>query len=108
MITSINGKPATWTPEILQEWNAQASGRPAGVVTLANYFTPRTYVDKYNRGDIKTGFVYTVVEHPYAEPQVVYVAWYHDAFGDRVYCDMRVMPPAQYPWANPTSPRAKP
>lgn len=93
MQTFINGTPVEWTDAIRTEWDAQASGRPAGTVLTVNYFTPRPYVDAYNRGDIKTGFVYTLKRHQYAEPEVLYVTWYTDEDDKRIYTQMVVMEP---------------
>jgi hypothetical protein len=59
MKTSINGKPADWTPEIRAKWDAAMERiddpRP---VTDSNYFTPRPYVDQYNCGSREEGFTY--------------------------------------------------
>lgn len=65
MITFINGKPSTWSVEILDkwitEWKKTGDHRPYnGTVSTCNYFTPRPYVDDYNLGDTKKGFVYTI------------------------------------------------
>ncbi len=61
MITSINGQPAEWAAEIQAKWDAfVASCAKSFVVSRCNYFTPRPYVDQYNRGDSKEGFVYIV------------------------------------------------
>lgn len=59
--TSINGKPAAWSPEILALWQAKLAGKDwSRPVTHANYFTPRPAVDEYNRGSDREGFVYTL------------------------------------------------
>lgn len=65
METSINGAKAEWSPEIWQLWHTFADGcdpklTANGTVEAANYFTPRPYVDEYNRGSRETGFVYTL------------------------------------------------
>ena len=66
MITSINGKPADWTPEIWQLWHTLAEKADPKAfdfakVERANYYTPRPYVDQYNRGSEYEGFTYVVV-----------------------------------------------
>jgi hypothetical protein len=57
--TQINGQPAPWTPEIYALWEEYMAGvhdeRP---VVEANHFTPRPYVDEYNRGSDEIGFTY--------------------------------------------------
>lgn len=64
MTTSINGTPADWPPEVWTKWHTAADCADpkfyVGEVTTANYFTPRPYVDQYNRGDRKEGFTYTI------------------------------------------------
>lgn len=67
MVTSINGQPAEWSREIWQKWydHVETNKSPRlydshGVVSEANYFTPRPYVDQYNQGDLKEGFTFTV------------------------------------------------
>lgn len=55
---SINGKPAEWTPAIQAKWDSFE--KPDGIVTHANWYTARPYVDEYNTGSTKEGFVYTV------------------------------------------------
>lgn len=60
--TLVNGLPANWTPEIEAEFTARVGPLMSAdeVVTRANYFTPRPYVDEYNRGDDRHGFTYTL------------------------------------------------
>jgi hypothetical protein len=64
METAINGKAAEWTDEIRAKWEAATQDAPppfdAQLVLSANYFTPRPYVDEYNRGSQDEGFVYTM------------------------------------------------
>ncbi len=65
MRTSINGKPAEWTPAIWAKWHtfldAVDPKHVVGVTVLdANYFVPRPRVDEYNRGSREEGFVYTI------------------------------------------------
>lgn len=71
MRTQINGKDAEWGSAIWRLWNQYidklaAESTPKanrGVVaqgfSSANYFTPRRYVNEYDRGDTKEGFTYT-------------------------------------------------
>ena len=65
MHTTINGKDAEWTPEIRAKWNAATEGRPDGTVSHSNYYTPRPYRNKYDRGSTDTGFCYIVGRHVY-------------------------------------------
>jgi hypothetical protein len=62
--TQINGHAATWTSAIWRRWYTvadDADPKWRGVtVSLANYYTPRPYVDEYNRGSRYTGFTYTL------------------------------------------------
>jgi hypothetical protein len=64
MITKINGQPADWSEEIWRWWYTVADTADPKLTTSevydANYFTPRPYVDEYNRGSRECGFVYTV------------------------------------------------
>jgi len=65
MITSINGQLSTWPQDILDKWIAEWTKtgdkrKYLTTVSRCNYFTPRPYVDEYNRGDTKEGFVYVV------------------------------------------------
>ncbi len=62
---NVNGKPAAWTPEIIAKWNGVVDGRPEGRVISANYYTPRPYVDEWNRGSSTEGFVYTIGRRVY-------------------------------------------
>ena len=63
MKTSINAMPANWTPEIKAKWANKVEPLIADdeSIHVANYHTPRPYVDEYNRGTDKAGFVYTVL-----------------------------------------------
>lgn len=59
MTTLVNGQPAEWTLEIRAKWDAVMLGvEDPTPVSGANYFTPRPYVDQYNRGSRTTGFTY--------------------------------------------------
>lgn len=61
--TLINGKPAIWNDDVRKLWALVVAARFEGEtrdVINANYFTPRPYVDEYNRGSEKSGFTYTV------------------------------------------------
>jgi hypothetical protein len=64
LTTTINGQPAEWTAEIWQRWHTFADEADPKwrdvTVSTANYFTPRPYVDEYNRGSHKAGFVYVL------------------------------------------------
>jgi hypothetical protein len=66
MTTAINGQPADWTPDIWQLWYTYVERADPklydshGLPSAANYFTPRPYVDAYNRGDEKAGFTVTI------------------------------------------------
>jgi hypothetical protein len=62
MQTSVSGEPSAWTADIWRKWNAVTAEptMPEGKVTSANYFTPRPYVNEYDRGSDKEGFVYTI------------------------------------------------
>lgn len=61
--TTINGVKAKWSKEIDDKWaevvkiHFKDEKRPC---SDANYFTPRPYVDQYNRGSDSEGFVYVV------------------------------------------------
>lgn len=65
MRTTINGSEAEWTPEIHAAW-AEALAylkrldprSPLPIVVSCNYFTPRPFVDEWNRGSKDRGFVY--------------------------------------------------
>lgn len=62
MRTTINDEPAEWTPEIWAKWHTVADDADPKYtgerVTSANYYTPRPYVDEYNRGSREEGFTY--------------------------------------------------
>jgi len=66
----IKGEPAAWTPAIQALWAKTMEGKDVSEVVGANYFTPRLYVDQYNRGSDKEGFCYWNKRH-----QVFLVAW---------------------------------
>lgn len=68
MKTTINGKEAEWSEEILAKWIKcwRGTGDPRDyetTVSASNYFTPRPYVDEYNQGDKKEGFTYVIGRH---------------------------------------------
>lgn len=62
--TSINGKHASWNdrPDIQALWEEKVMTKlkEGEWVTTANYYEPRPYVDEYNRGSNREGFVYTL------------------------------------------------
>jgi hypothetical protein len=61
--TTVNGVKAEWTDAIRAMWAQVVSMHFDGEtrnVEDANYYTPRPYVDEYNRGSYDSGFVYTV------------------------------------------------
>lgn len=61
--TSINGKPAEWNAEIRELWALVVAAhfdKETRPTVSANYYTPRPYVDEYNRGSDRSGFVYVV------------------------------------------------
>jgi hypothetical protein len=62
MRTLIQGKSAVWTLEIEALWEQLVVPRmsPGETISMANYYAPRPYVDEYNRGSDKEGFVYEV------------------------------------------------
>jgi len=62
MRTCINSKEATWTSDIWNLWNSRAvpAFAKGESCSSANYFTPRPWVDEYNRGSRYAGFLYTV------------------------------------------------
>lgn len=67
--TSINGKPAPWPEAVQAKWIAATKDWPVGdavQVTDSNYFTPRPYVDEYNRGSRTEGFTYTIRRLPFS------------------------------------------
>jgi len=61
--TQVNGVDAPWDEATWSKWH-EVSKKWPGVdrmsVTQANYFTPHPYVDEWDRGDTKEGFVYTL------------------------------------------------
>lgn len=69
--TQINSQPAEWTEEIWKLWYTYVDHADRkmydriGVPHQANYFTPRPYVDEYNRGSKTRGFVYTIGREVY-------------------------------------------
>jgi hypothetical protein len=69
METTINGKPAEWTQAIKDLWEKLVVPRigKGETITTANYYSPRPFVDEYNRGSNKEGFVYVVHGTPEAE-----------------------------------------
>ena len=58
METKISGHSAVWTHEIWEKWNALWDTPSESVISEANYFTPRPYVDEYNTGSNDEGFTY--------------------------------------------------
>lgn len=71
MKTSILGQNAPWPPKI-QDLFAEKLPRLESweVVTDANYFTPRPFVNEYDQGSRKEGFVYTLNHR-----RVCFVEW---------------------------------
>lgn len=81
MKTTINGEAAAWTPAI---WSAWAAGVGVEGAERANWYTARPYVDEYNRGSDKEGFVFSahapngdvkvyVTERSVAKPRAPYI-----------------------------------
>lgn len=66
MVRMINGEPANWSGEIFAKWVSTIedfrSKNPEvrGEVTSVNYFSPRPYVDQYDRGSKTEGFMFTI------------------------------------------------
>ena len=67
--TSINAKPSVWSGDIWRKWRQVARGingawakigKGPAVVTHANYYTPRPYMNEYDRGSKAEGFIYTI------------------------------------------------
>jgi hypothetical protein len=60
--TTDKGVEVVWTPEILALWDKRVAPRfkEGERCSTANYFTPRPYVDQYNRGSNRAGFTYVV------------------------------------------------
>lgn len=61
MRTLINGREAPWPPEVQALWDTLVAidlVDPERTCYHANYFTPRPYVDEYNRGDVREGFTF--------------------------------------------------
>jgi hypothetical protein len=62
--TSINGKESPWSEDVWRLWRTFVHEADPkfyalhGMPTRANYFTPRPYVDEYNRGSETAGFVW--------------------------------------------------
>lgn len=73
--TQINGKDAEWSALLWMLWYTFADATDPKwkdvTVSSANYYTPRPYVDEYNRGNNKAGFTYIL------QPgnKVAYVQW---------------------------------
>lgn len=61
MITTVNARATPWPEVIWQKWEScrpmNDNGTPAPV-TYSNYFTPRPYMNEYDRGSKEEGFVY--------------------------------------------------
>ena len=71
MKTSIQGKDAPWSPKIKELFAEKLPPLESGeVVTDANYFTPRPFVNEYNQGSRTEGFVYTLNNR-----RVCFVEW---------------------------------
>lgn len=66
MTTKINGEAAEWPEDVWAKWRKAMDGLPELPTLSANYYTPRPYVDEWNRGRDTSGFVYTIVKdgHP--------------------------------------------
>lgn len=65
MITTINGRePQPWPDDVRALWIAKVEPKLNEHLSVerANYFAPRPYVDEYNTGSNKAGFVYTVTD----------------------------------------------
>lgn len=64
MQTTVNGKPGEWDAATWKLWKTRVAPGflPEESCSTANYYTPRPYVDEYNRGSDKEGFVFIV--HP--------------------------------------------
>ena len=78
--TMINAVTTPWSAAIILKWDEHVLPRFTETDTKctdANYFTPRPYVDAYNRGSKTTGFTYTV------QPgnRVCIVEWIDEAGG---------------------------
>jgi hypothetical protein len=78
--TAINGKDRAWPEEIQQLWHTRVENADPKWLNVkieyANYFTPRPYVDEYNRGSRQAGFTYTVRKVESAGvPSVWQCAW---------------------------------
>jgi hypothetical protein len=66
MRTLISGKDAPWPGEVWKLWREKVA-TPAFAADLsnfpvlsANYYRPRPYVDEYNRGSDKEGFLFDI------------------------------------------------
>ena len=70
--TMVNGKDAPWTPAIYAEFEARVGPlmEDGERMLNANYYTPRPYVDQYNRGSDRYGFTYTLNGH-----RVCQISW---------------------------------
>jgi len=62
MRTTINNKPAEWTPEIEALWAEHVISKASEgeTITDANYHTPRPWRNEYDRGTDRHGFVFVV------------------------------------------------
>ena len=72
--TSINGEFCRWPIEVWRLWYTHVDQADPklydthGIATDANYWTPRPYVDQYNRGDVREGFTFTIANrHVYQQ-----------------------------------------
>lgn len=68
---SINGKPAPWPQEVCDLFAQKCPKlEKEEIVVSVNYFTPRPFVDEYNRGSDKEGFVYSLNDR-----RVCFIEW---------------------------------
>ena len=74
MKTTVNSQPAAWSAEVVALFRERVESKltDGETISSANYHTPRPYVDEYNRGSDKAGFVYIVQPGNH----VCYVNWY--------------------------------
>ena len=58
----VSGVEQRWTNEIFVAWSKHVVPlfKEGETCSDANYFTPRPYVDEYNKGSPYYGFTYTV------------------------------------------------
>src|SRR5262245_1039659 len=72
IITSIRGTEAAWPEAVKELWCSKVEAHPGydqltkdRAVTRANYYTPRPYVNEYNRGSYTEGFTFIVGRQVY-------------------------------------------